>query len=165
MMFYSNLYFTDGIIYSEARKHKISPPLEEFADILDLPYNGPRFKPYEPKEGDKYMYKSVAPSFMLDPNSHVSYPLTRGFVHLEISLIHYMKNHILFRRKRNLSHLTRYYVATIWLLSNKVETNKESVVIQHTWKSNRKGICLPYCDLVTEILEHVKYNFEGNLLV
>lgn len=33
-----NLYFTNGIIYSEVRKCKISLLLDDFADILDLPH-------------------------------------------------------------------------------------------------------------------------------
>lgn len=46
--FYSNIYFTHGIIYFKVRKHKITLPLEEFAEVLDLPHDEPHFKPDEP---------------------------------------------------------------------------------------------------------------------
>lgn len=45
---YSNIYFTNGIVYPGVRKCKIYLPLEEFVEVLDLPYDGPCFKPYEP---------------------------------------------------------------------------------------------------------------------
>lgn len=89
-MLYSNLYFIDEIIYCEVRKDKTSLPLEEFAEVLDLPHDGPRFKSNEPEERDNYMYKSVASYFLLDLNSHISSQFTIGFLSSTISLMHYM---------------------------------------------------------------------------
>lgn len=59
-MFYSNLYFTNGILYSKVRKHKTSLLLEGFTEVLDLPHDGPRFKIDESRKGDNYMYKTFA---------------------------------------------------------------------------------------------------------
>lgn len=101
-MFYSNLYFTNGTIYYEVRKHKISLPLKEFANILDLPHDGPRFKSDKPEECDKYMYKSATSSFLLNPKSCITSPFTIGSVRLNIRLIHYVANHILFPSRSNI---------------------------------------------------------------
>lgn len=90
-MFYSNLYFTDGIIYSKVRKHEISLTLEEIAKVLDLSHDEPRFNPDEPEERDNYMYKSDSSSFLLDTNSCISSPFTIDSARLEICLIHYVK--------------------------------------------------------------------------
>lgn len=111
------------------------------------------------------MYNNGVSSFLLDLNSHMSSPFIIGYVHPNICLIHYMENHILFPRQNNFSHLIRSDFVAVWLLAKKIETNLTSAVFQHMSGSKRKGICLPYDDLVTKIFEHVGYNFEGELLM
>lgn len=111
------------------------------------------------------MYKSSTSSFLLDPKSTVSFTFTIGYMHPNICLVYYVENHILFLRKSNSNCLTRYDVATIWMIANKIETNGASFVIQHILGIKRKVIFLPYGDLVTKILEHVWYNFEGEEFV
>ncbi|KAL5067871.1 hypothetical protein RYX36_018758, partial [Vicia faba] len=114
-------------------KHKISLPLEEFADILDLPYDGPRFNLDEPEE---------------------------GFMCSNIRLIHHAENHTLFPRKSKSGHLTRSDVVIMWLLANKIETNLASAEIKQMLRIKIKRICMPYGDMVMKILEHVGYNFK-----
>lgn len=63
--FFSNLYFTNVIIYSEVRKHKISMPLEGFTKTLNPPHDGSLFNPDE--QGDNFNYKTLAPSFLINP--------------------------------------------------------------------------------------------------
>lgn len=126
---------------------------------MDQPHDGLHFKQDELEECDNYMYKSVASYFLLNPNSRMSYLFNVGIMRFDICLIYYMENHILFSSKRNSSHLTRSYISAVWLLANKIETKWEISMIQHMLGRKRKVICLPYGDLVTNILEHVGYNF------
>lgn len=98
-MFFSNIYFTNGIIYSEVRKYKISLPLEDFAEVLDLPHDRPYFKLDELDEDDNYMSKSDSSSFLLDLKTHVSSLFSIGSVHPHICLTHCVENHMLFPRR------------------------------------------------------------------
>lgn len=124
----------DGIISFEVRKHKIYLPLEDFSEVLDLPFTKPFFKPNE----YNYNYEIVASSFLLGPNSRISSPFIIGPLHLEICLTHYVTNHIIFIRKRNFSHLAIFDVVAVWLLSNKIGTNWENAVTQHMLGAKRK---------------------------
>lgn len=151
-MFFSNLHFTNVNIQSKIRKHKISLHLEVFTNILDLIHDRPHFKPNEQEEGNNFNYKSVASSFMLNPKSKAFSLFIIGYVHHDICLIYYEANHILFPRKNNFSHLTRYDVASVCLLANNIETNQAGAVIQYMLENKRKGICLPYGDLVAKVL-------------
>lgn len=71
-----------------------------------------------------------------------------------------MENHIIFPIKSYIIRLTRLYVGTIWMIANKNETNWTRTIIQYMLGCMWKGICLPYTSLVTNVLEHVGYNFE-----
>lgn len=133
--------------------------MEDFTDILDLPRDGPYFKIDE--QGDNFNYKSVAFSFMINPKYQVFYPFTIGSMRPDIRLIHYVENHILFPRKQKFTHLSRSHVDTVWLLSKNIETICASAMIQYMLGSKRKGILLLYGDLVMKLLEHVRYDFEG----
>lgn len=124
---FSNIYFIDGIISSELRKHKIYIPFEYFAKNLDLPHEGAIFNPDE--QGDNFNYNIVASSFLINPNSLVHTPFTIGFVRPNIRLIDCMVNHMIFPRKSKFSHLTRSDVATVWMIANRIETNWASEVI------------------------------------
>lgn len=160
-MFYSSLYYIYGIISFKVIKHKISLPLEVFADVWHLPYVGPLFKEDESEEGKNYNYEIIASFFLLDLNSRISSPITIGPMCLDIRLIHYVTNHISFSTKIKFIHLTRSDISVICLLVNKVEANRGSVVIQHMIGSKKKGLCLPYYDLRMNILEHIGFNIEG----
>lgn len=146
-------------------KHKIYEPLEDFFYILDQPHDGQRLKSNELEEDDKCMYKSVISSFLFIPKSCVSSIFIVGFVRLDIHLICYVANHIIFPRKVNFNHLTRSNVTVVWLLANKIKTNWATLVIQPILGSKRNGICFPCGELVANILEHVGYNFEGEVFV
>lgn len=61
-MFFSNLYFADGIVYYKVMKHKISLSLEEFANILNLCHEGSVFKCEE--KGDNFNFKLDASSLL-----------------------------------------------------------------------------------------------------
>lgn len=133
--------------------------MEDFADILDLPHDGPYFKLDE--QGNNFNYKNVAFSFMINPTYQVLYPFTIQSMRPDIRLIHYVENRILFPRKRKFTNLNRSHVDTVWLLSKKIEKNCASAMIQYMFGRKRKGILLLYGDLVMKILEHVRYDFEG----
>lgn len=98
-MFFFNIYFTDGIVFSEIRKNKIHLPLKDFVKTLDLPNNEALFNPDE--QCDKFNHK-IAPFII-------------GIVRLNICLIHYMVNHIIFPRKIKFIQLTRCDMETVWV--------------------------------------------------
>lgn len=87
-MLFLNLYFTDRIIYSNVRKHKIYIHLEVFANIFDLSHDWPIFKPYE--QDDNFNYKTNASSYLKNLKSRVLSPLTLGSMHPDIHLIYYV---------------------------------------------------------------------------
>lgn len=120
-MFFSNLYFTGGIIYSEIRRHNISLSLQYFARILDLPTQGHILKLEE--QGDNFNFKSVVSLFLKNSTSLILNPFIVGFIFPNISMIHYMINHIIFPSKRKFCLLTRFYVETIRMIANKIEIN------------------------------------------
>lgn len=118
-MLFSNLYFTDRIIYSNVRKHKIYIPLEVFANIFDLSHDWPLFKPYE--QDDNFNYKTNASSYLKILKSGVTLSTHSRFYAPWHSFD--LLCHILFPRKSNLSHLIRSDVATVWMITNKIETD------------------------------------------
>lgn len=122
-MFYSNLYYVDGIVSYEVIKHKISISLNKYVEIMDLPCIRPVFNPIKVKECNNYNYEIDVSSFLLYPKSCISSPFTVGLMRPGIRLVHYVMNHIRFTRKIVFSHLTIYDVSVVWLISNKVETN------------------------------------------
>lgn len=101
VLFKSLLHQWDYLLWSE-KAQDISLPLKELANILDLPHDGPRFKSDKPEECDKYMYKSATSSFLLNPKSCITSPFTIDSVRLDIRLIHYVANHILFPSRSNI---------------------------------------------------------------
>lgn len=99
VLFKSLFHQWDYLLWSE--KAQDISAFEIIGNILDLPHDGPRFKSDKPEECDKYMYKSATSSFLLNPKSCIISPFTIGSVRLDIRLIHYVANHILFPSRSN----------------------------------------------------------------
>lgn len=72
-----------------------------------------------------------------------------------------MISHILAPKKYNFQKLSRTEFASVWKISNKVETNWESAINTHMVDNMAKNMWLPYGSLVAIFLEHVKFYLEG----
>lgn len=111
--------YSYGILNSEVKKHPIQLILEEFAQVCKIPYNNHKYG--ESEEGNDLNFDLAANSFLNDQTFVISNPFTVGLILLNIRVIHYTMNHVLFLRKGNSNHINKSDISPVCFLVNRVE--------------------------------------------